>query len=399
MRKQLSRTVIILSLVSLFTDIASEMLYPIMPIYLKSIGFSVLLIGILEGIAEATAGISKGYFGELSDRIEKRTPFIRLGYLLSALAKPALAISKWPFWIFIARTTERLGKGIRTSARDALLSDESTPKTRGRVFGFHRSMDTLGAAIGPIITLSLISFFPGNYNFIFVLTAIPGFAAILLTFLFREKHSKKAVNTLNKPKFSFLTFFNYWKEASTNYKHIVIGLILFTLINSSDAFLLLKVKDSGYSDSFVVGLYIFYNFSYALLSYPMGYLSDKLSMKGTIIIGLIAFSLTYLGFSILTAKIHFVILFGIYAAYAASTEGVVKAWLSNNLPRGRTATGLGLYNSLQSISTLIASSLAGTIWLISDSKTVFMISAIGSVIAAGYIAIFTKTNVTYQANV
>ena len=143
--KHISRSVWILSLISLFTDTASEMLYPIMPIYLKSIGFTVILIGILEGFAEATAGLSKGYFGKRSDTLGKRVPFVQLGYAFSAISKPMMAIFIFPLWIFFARTIDRLGKGIRTGARDALLSDEATPQTKAKVFGFHRSMDTLGA--------------------------------------------------------------------------------------------------------------------------------------------------------------------------------------------------------------------------------------------------------------
>jgi len=160
--KIITKPILILSIVSLLTDIASEMLYPIMPIYLRSIGFSVVLIGILEGLVEAVAGISKGYFGNLSDSIQKRAIFVRIGYTMSAIAKPLIALFTNPVWVFCVRTVERLGKGVRTSARDALLSDYTTPENKGRVFGFHRSMDTVGAAIGPII--ALISFiFPGQY--------------------------------------------------------------------------------------------------------------------------------------------------------------------------------------------------------------------------------------------
>ena len=154
--KIISRTVWILSLVSLFTDVASEMLYPVMPIYLKEIGFSILLIGILEGVAEATAGLSKSYFGKLSDVSGKRLPFVRLGYLLSALSKPMMAVFTFPWWIFFSRTLDRLGKGLRTAARDAMLSDEATPETKGRVFGLHRAMDTVGAVIGPAAALGFL---------------------------------------------------------------------------------------------------------------------------------------------------------------------------------------------------------------------------------------------------
>ncbi len=395
MKKIFSRVVITLSLVSLFTDIASEMLYPVMPIYLKSIGFTALLIGILEGIAEATAGLSKGYFGELSDRIGKRVIFIRWGYLLSALSKPAMAISKWPVWIFLARTSDRLGKGLRTSARDALLSDESTPETRGKVFGFHRAMDTLGAAIGPSIALLLLWLFPGNYVYIFLITAIPGIAAVSLTLLLKEKKKENTTAT-TKNSISLLSFLKYWKQSPLNYRHIVVGLIIFTLINSSDAFLLLKAKEAGASDTMVIGFYIFYNLAYALLSYPMGWLSDKIGMKKMVLFGITIFTITYMGFAYASQLKVFMMLFGLYSLYAAATEGVIKAWLANNLPKTKTATGIGLYNSLQSIATLLASSLAGLIWVEAGSSTIFIISAIGGAISFIYLFVFTRTKAMAQ---
>ena len=158
----ISRTVWILSLVSMFADIASEMLYPVIPVYLRNIGFSVFLIGILEGIAEASAGLSKGYFGTWSDHTGKRMPFVRLGYFLSALSKPMMVLLKFPLWIFIARTTDRLGKGLRTAPRDALLSAEATPETKAGVFSFHRGWDTLGAVVGPLIALGYLHLHPGK---------------------------------------------------------------------------------------------------------------------------------------------------------------------------------------------------------------------------------------------
>ncbi|WP_309613089.1 MFS transporter, partial [Flavobacterium sp.] len=162
--KVITRTVWILSIVSLFTDTASEMLYPIMPIYLKTIGFSIVLIGVLEGFAEALAGLSKGYFGQLSDNSGKRVPFVQLGYALSTISKPMMAVFTFPFWIFFARAIDRFGKGIRTGARDAILSDEATPKTKGKIFGFHRSMDTIGAVIGPTLALVYLYFYPQDYK-------------------------------------------------------------------------------------------------------------------------------------------------------------------------------------------------------------------------------------------
>ncbi|MBX7095195.1 MAG: MFS transporter, partial [Flavobacteriales bacterium] len=165
--KYLHPIVIRLSMVSLFTDMASEMLYPIMPVYLKSIGFSIILIGVLEGIAEAVAGFSKGYFGNWSDHSGKRLPFVQIGYSLSAISKPLIGLFSNVWWIFGARTMDRLGKGIRTGARDAMLSDVSSEKDHGKVFGFHRSMDTLGAVAGPALALLFLYYYPGEYSLLF----------------------------------------------------------------------------------------------------------------------------------------------------------------------------------------------------------------------------------------
>ena len=275
-----SKTIWLLSFVSLFTDIASEMLYPVMPVYLKTIGFSALLIGILEGLAEATAGLSKGYFGNLSDRLGKRVTFVRLGYLLSSLSKPMLALFSFPLWVFLARTTDRLGKGLRTSSRDAILSDESTPETKGRVFGLHRAMDTAGAMLGPVLALLFLLYFPDNYKLLFLFAFIPGLIGAALTFIIKEKTivPNPGINAKN-----FFSFLAYWKIASPQYKKLVTGLLFFAIINSSDIFLLLMIKQIGYSGTEVIAAYIFYNFVYAVVSYPVGILADKLGLKNVFV--------------------------------------------------------------------------------------------------------------------
>ncbi|TRZ53736.1 MFS transporter [bacterium] len=237
--KYITRTIWILSLVSLFTDAASEMLYPILPVYLKSIGFSVVLIGILEGLAEATAGLSKGYFGKLSDNSRKRAPFVQIGYALSSISKPMMAIFVYPLWIFFARAIDRLGKGIRTGARDAILSDEATPDTKGKVFGFHRSMDTVGAIIGPVFALLYLFFYPEDYKTLFLIAFIPGLASVFISFFLKDK---KQPLPAKKNSTSFFSFLHYWKTSPAIYRKVVIGLLVFTLFNSSDVFLLLKAK-------------------------------------------------------------------------------------------------------------------------------------------------------------
>ena len=374
-------------MVSLFTDAASEMLYPIMPIYLKSIGFSIVLIGILEGVAEATAGFSKGYFGKLSDNAGKRIPFVQIGYAFSAISKPMMAIFIYPIWIFFARTIDRFGKGIRTGARDALLSDEATSETKGQVFGFHRSMDTLGAVIGPSLALIYLYFYPQDYKTLFFIAFIPGLLAVLASFFLKEK-----VRNVVKPKSitPFFSFLNYWKVCPPEYRKLVIGLLAFTLFNSSDIFLLLKAKQSGLNDTMVIGVYIFYNLIYALFAFPIGIIADKVGLKNIFVIGLILFSLVYLGMSANTNLYLFFVLFFLYGIYASATEGISKAWISNITDKKDTATAIGTFSGLQSICAMIASSMAGIIWFKFGGAITFLITAIATIFVVLYILTIPK---------
>ncbi len=381
--KIISRNVLILSIVSLFTDVASEMLYPVMPIYLKSIGFSIILIGIFEGFAEATAGLSKGYFGNLSDNIGKRLPFVQIGYAFSAISKPMMSVFVYPLWVFLARAFDRLGKGIRTGARDALLSDEATPGTKARVFGFHRSMDTLGAVLGPVAALVYLAYNPGHYKILFILAFFPGLLAIAITFLIKEK--KKTKNITNT-KTKLLDFIRYWKTSPLIYRKLVGGLLVFALFNSSDVFLLLKIKEAGYADTTVICIYIFYNIVYASASYPLGMLADKIGMKKIFIAGLIFFAVAYTGMAIAHNKFLFFGIFLFYGIYAAATEGIAKAWITNVCEKNKTATAIGTYTAFQSIATMLASSLAGWIWYSFGSSVTFGISAAITVLVAVYIA-------------
>ncbi len=385
--KFLSRTVWILSLVSLFTDMASEMLYPVMPIYLKSIGFSVVLIGILEGIAEATAGLSKGYFGKLSDISARRVSFVQWGYALSALAKPLMVLFTSPWWIFLVRTTDRFGKGIRTGARDALLSAEATPQTKAKVFGFHRSMDTLGAVIGPLAALVYLYFFPEDYVTLFILAFVPGFLAIFASLKLSEKREIKSGKGSSVHFFSFL---NYWSQSPLQYRQLVVGLLVFALFNSSDVFLLLQAKNIGMNDTQVIGLYIFYNLIYALTSLPLGILADKIGMKPIFILGLLMFTLVYFGIGWSTQPMVLVGLFFLYGIYAAATEGISKAWITNLIPKDHTATAIGTFAAFQSICTLLASSITGIIWFQWGASAAFFTTATATVLVVLYMLFAVK---------
>lgn len=381
---KITRTIWVLSLVSMFTDIASEMLYPVMPVYLKSIGFSIVLIGVLEGLAEATAGLSKGYFGKWSDLSGKRMPFVRIGYLMSGLSRPIIGLLNHPFWVFIARTFDRFGKGVRTGARDAILSDETTPENKGRIFGFHRSFDTLGAVIGPLLALIYLYYYPGQYRNLFLIAFLPGILSFIATYLIKEK-PKAEIPKIDKVNLS--DFFSYWKKGSPEYRKLLTGLLTFTLFNSSDVFLLLMAANSGVSDSSVIGLYIFYNLIYALFSYPMGILADRVGMKYMQIAGFLIFALVYLGMTMANTFPQFIGLFFLYGLFSAMTEGNSKAWISNIAAKSDTATAIGTFAGFQSICLLISSTVAGLIWNYYGPSFTFTLTAIMTVASAFYLFI------------
>jgi len=374
-KKIITKTIWQLSLVSLFTDMAGEMLYPIMPLYLKSIGFSLFAIGVLEGIAEAVAGLTKSYFGSMSDAKGKRLPFIQIGYTLSALSRPMMALFTAPLWVFFSRTMERLGKGIRTGARDALLSDEATKDTKGTVFGFHRSMDTIGAVIGPAIGLLFLYFYKDDYKTLFYIAFVPGLLAIACTLVIKEK-PRPALIQYKGQQPGFFAFIHYWKKSSPEYKKLVTGLLAFALVNSSDVFLLLKMKENGLSTEYVVGIYIFYNLVFALMAYPLGIIADQLGLKKVFLFGLVLFVIVYTGFAVNHNMIIFIVLFFLYGLYAAATDSVSKAWISNIAPKSETATAIGTYMGLQSIATLVASSIAGLLWDQYGAVVAFMVTAV-----------------------
>lgn len=370
--KIITRTVLLLSIVSFFGDISSELLYPIMPLYLKSIGMGALYIGVLEGLADAIAGISKTYFGKLSDISGRRMPFVWFGYILSSLSKSAIGLFVNPFWVLFARSSDRLGKGVRTASRDAMLSAEATPKTKGAVFGFHRSLDTFGAFLGPIIALIYLKNHPGEYHRLFAYALIPAVFLVFFLSLVKEKKIEKKIENGNL-LWSSLT---YWKIATPEYKKIISLVLGFTLVNSSDMFLLLKARESGLGDVMTIGLYIFYNFIYATSSYKIGVLSDRIGKKKVFLMGLVFFTITYAGMAFNKNLSIFFILFFFYGLFAAATEGITKAWVSNLCEKVDLATALGFQSTTQSIAAMLASMIAGLIWYSLGSQYIFLMASI-----------------------
>lgn len=384
----LTRNIIILCLVSFFTDIASEMLYPVMPLYLSSIGYGAITIGIIEGIAESIAGLNKVFFGHISDKLGKRNLFIRLGYGLSAFSKPLIGlISSAPFILFI-RFLDRVGKGIRTAPRDAILTAESNPEFRGRVFGFHRSLDTAGAMLGPIVTLAFLWVFPMEYSKVFLYALIPGILAFGATmYLTKEKNVKLPP----KKSYTIDEFKRFWKKSSKTYRKLILGFVFLAILNSSNAFLLLRAKDLGFPDYYIIGSYIFYNLIFMLVSYPLGSISDKIGFKPVFVGGIFAFSLVYsvLGYGFTSPFLLFAI-FGIYGIFSAADEGVGKAWLTLHIAPEYKATGLGLHLTLNSLGFLVASLLTGVVWQFTGAKTIFSIISLLSLMVIGYFSLLKE---------
>jgi MFS family permease len=382
--KALTRIVWALGLISLFTDLASEMLYPVMPLYLRQIGFSVVLIGVLEGVAEATAGLSKGWFGKRSDLMGKRAPFVQWGYALSAVSKPMMALFIAPLWVFFARTVDRLGKGIRTGARDAMLNEASTPATKGTVFGFHRGMDTLGAAIGPALALVFLHFHPDDYLPLFLIAFIPGVIAVLVSLTLRDRAPRPKADTA---KGGFLSFLGYWRTAPVAYRKLVVGLLFFALFNSTDMFLVLRARTAGLSDTGTIGVYIFYNLVYALASLPLGMLADRIGLKRIFLFGLALFAAVYFGMAHEAGLMWYGALFLLYGLYAAATEGISKAWIVNVVRREDSATAIGFFAGFQSLGALLASSLTGLVWYAFGTQTAFIATGAMTVVVLAYMTL------------
>jgi len=358
-----------------------------MPGYLRSIGFTALGIGFLEGLCEATAGLSKSWFGHWSDRMGRRAPFVQAGYSLSALSKPLLAASSLPVWVFLCRTVDRLGKGLRTGARDAMLKQESREQTAGRVFGFHRSLDTVGALLGPCVALVFMHLYPLSYHALFLIALVPGIFAVAFTFFLREKRITVARAT---SKFSFGIFYKYWQTAPPAFKRLAYPLLFFSVFNSSDLFLLLKAGASDINETYVIGLYILYNLVYAAAAYPAGVLADKAGFKVMLLAGLCFFALAYIIFAFSTGLPALAVAFVLYGLYAACSEGISKAWLAGMVPLQEVATALGTFNAGQSIAALLASSITGIVWFTLGAPVALSLCAMAASVTASVIFKFAQ---------
>ncbi len=357
----ISRNVIILGLVSLLQDLSSEMLYPVVPLFLATVlGAPMTVIGLIEGFAEFTAAILKAVFGRLSDRFQRRRAFISFGYGLSALSRPLLLLANsWGF-VLASRLVDRLGKGVRTSPRDALLAASAPAEHRGKIFGLHRAMDTVGAVIGPLLAIWVFAISDNDFHFVFMLAIIPTVLAFSLTFFVREitveAHSKIARN--EKTAHWLLVTENfpraYWKFLTINF--------IFFLGNSSDVFLILRAKDLGLSSVSAIFAYVIYNLTFAISAVPAGILSDWLGRRRVMQTGFLIFAVVYAGFAFIKSTFFIWPLFALYGFYAAMTEGVSKAAIVDLVAPAHRGSAIGFFYLLTGVAALIASTLAGWLW-------------------------------------
>lgn len=378
----LTPNVIRLGWVSFFADISSEMLYPLIPIFLTAVlGAPVAVVGFIEGAAEATASLLRTVSGRLSDLSGRRKPYVFSGYLISAAAKPLIAMASiifgWPL-VLIARVADRFGKGLRSSPRDALLADSVSQAYRGRAFGWHRAMDTAGAILGPLAALALVMQFHGTVpREIFYIAFVPGVIGAFLVLLAREKRKPPQVKDVPKIAFHALP---------PAFRGYLIAWGVFALANSSDVFLILRAKsilgNAASALPITILLYVAYNIIYAAASPYLGHLSDILGRKRVLIGGLFIFALVYLGFAFATSLWQLTALFAVYGLYIAATDGVGKALAVDLVPDNIRASALGLLGTVNGVAVLAASSVAGILWTTIGPWAAFGYGALGAVLGS-----------------
>ncbi len=355
--KKIPLPVFILGLVSFFNDLASEMIYPIVPIFLTSVlHTSIPILGLIEGTAEATASLTKYFFGAYSDFLKKRKLFVVLGYSFGAVSKILIGLAYgWPL-VLGARFVDRLGKGLRTAPRDSILLENATPQNKGYIFGFHRAFDSLGAVFGPLLALVLLYFFKDNIRLTFFIAFIPALLAIFLLIFFVKEKQKKVTQT--NQKFVKLS----WTSLNPHLKIFLLVSFIFALGNSSDAFLILHAKNLGLTTTLVVLAYVLYNISQTVFATPAGSLADKIGAQKVFISGLAIFSFVYFFFGIIHNPVWFWLIFPLYGVYIAFTDGISKAYISEFIKKEESGSYFGAYYTLTSVGNFLASFIGGLLW-------------------------------------
>lgn len=380
--------IVILGLASLLTDISSEMVYPILPLYLTTkLGVAPTVVGLIEGISESLVSLLKISSGYISDKFKRRKNLTIIGYACSAVGKILIFLSRSWSHVFLGRLSDRFGKGVRTAPRDALIADTTDLKKRGRAFGLHRMLDTLGAVSGVALAYYFLKNF-NDYHQIFLYSIIPALLGVFVLFWVKEK--KIGQNKVQRQKIKFM---QNWQILPAPLKIFLIISFVFSLGNSSNQFLLLRSQNLGFSALKVLLLYLVFNISYAVFSYPAGRVSDFLDRKIILGTGYLCYSLVYFGFAIAKRSQLLWILFIIYGFYMGLTDGVEKAYITDLAQEDMRATILGMHGMLTGIGLFPASFLAGIFWKHIGSAAPFYFGGLMAMVSALWLLFFIPKKV------
>lgn len=384
------KNVWITGIASFFTDISSEMVYPLIPLFITGVlGAGASVVGLIEGVAESTASILKVFSGYISDRLRKRKALAVSGYSFSALGKLILYLSTSWLWVFVARFVDRFGKGVRTAPRDALIADSVPAEQKGRAFGLHRGLDTLGAALGVLAAYFILkhSSLNGSIRTIFLLSLIPA-ALGVLALLFAEE--KAPASTGQKPQLSF-------RNLDRRLKYFLVIVVLFNIGNSSDQFLILKANHAGIGTLDILLLYFAFNLIYALVSYPAGRLSDRIGRGALLVSGYLLYAVTYFLAGRYMYGHNVLLIFALYGIYMGLTHGVERALVADLARSDVRGTALGLYATLTGMALFPASLIAGLLWDYVSPQAPFYFGAVTALLSAVFIFLILRGGVRHEA--
>lgn len=392
--KNYSANVIWLGIVSLLTDVSSEMIFPILPLFLSAVlKANMAVIGFIEGLAEGTAAVLKFVSGILADRFKNKKVLTILGYGASALSKPFLAFATVWQHVLIVRVLDRIGKGIRTTPRDALIAVSVQKKERGKYFGLHRALDSVGAVIGVLFVTFFLFFFgasEASYRTIFWISFIPAVLAVLFLFLFVHEVPEAAEKEIKeKPKKEkHIHLFRAWKQLQPDLKLFLSIIVFFTLGSFSYAFFLLRAQNIGIAITLIPLLYLVYNIFYAFLSYPAGKLSDSLGRNTVLCAGFVLFAITALGFGFFATAWSLWILFALYGIFIGITDGVTRAVIADLSQEKERGLAYGVYYMLTGLAIFPANLIGGLLWKYLGPEVAFTYAALIAVLAAFALFLF-----------
>jgi MFS family permease len=376
------KNVFVAGLVSFFMDISSEMIYPLVPLFLANVlGVNKSVIGLIEGVAESTASLLKVFSGWFSDRIGNRKWLMAAGYGISTLSRPIVALATGWHHVMGSRFMDRFGKGVRTAPRDAIIAESSDKAFLGRAFSFHRSLDTMGAVVGPALAFFFLGIFSNNFRTVFWLSIIPGAIAVLLIIFFIAEKKKVPVSHSERPKLTL-------KHFDWRFKFFVLIATSFAIGNSSDVFLILRAQQIGIPALMIPIVYLLFNLIYSLSAIPAGIAADRFGRKRVILLGFVLFAVLYYGFAIAGNIRTIWVLFGLYGLFMGLTEGIQKAFLATIIPPDFKATAFGVYNTAVGLAMLPASLIGGWLWDHVSPAATFYYGAITASLSAVLFVIF-----------